>query len=171
MRIVIDRCMSDRLQILSRDDAMFYREASKDDKRIKVYEIDETEMLYLNWHKQPEPSKEEIANLFQKEIAKSTTGDRSLELPEDVKLFQEAAALNADTEGTQVIDKSSWDLSGSIFDCIKRYASQLNDNEINEILSGIEAGLNDKEIKTYFCLPANKMEQYRRAYIFKSKTG
>ena len=162
---------NDKLQILSLDDAKFYREASKNDKRIKVYEIDETEMLYLNWHKQPEPSEDEIANMFQKEILKSSPEDQPMEVPEDVKLFQEDEGSSVGKEMVQVNDKNSWNLSGTIYDCIKRYASQLTDEEMNEILSGIEAGLSDKEIKSYFCLPANKMEQYRRAYTFNARTG
>ncbi|MGL6201477.1 MAG: hypothetical protein ACRC3H_21355, partial [Lachnospiraceae bacterium] len=162
---------NDKLQILSQDDAKFYREASKNDKRIKVYEIDEKDMLYLNWHKQPEPSEDEIANLFQREILKSSTGDPDMDVPEDVKLLREDEESSAGKETVIINDKNSWNLSGSIYDCIKRYATQLTDEELNEILSGIEAGLSDKEIKSYFCLPANKMEQYRRAYAFNARTG
>lgn len=161
---------NDKIQILSQDDAKFYREASKDDKRIKVYEVDEKEMLYLNWHKQPEPSEDEIANLFQKEIAKTSKDKSAMDVPYDVKLLRgdKEPAVN---EMANINDKKTWNLSGSIYDCIKRYASQLTDAELNEILSGIEAGLSDKEIKSYFCLPANKMEQYRRAYAFNARTG
>jgi len=94
-----------------------------------------------------------------------------MEVPEDVKLFQEDEGSSVGKEMVEVNDKNSWNLSGTIYDCIKRYALQLTDEEMNDILSGIEAGLSDKEIKSYFCLPANKMEQYRRAYTFKARTG
>lgn len=59
-----------------------------------------------------------------------------------------------------------WDLSGSIQDCLKRYAEYLNAAQIDEILKGMEAGLTDKQVKTYFRFPAEKMSQYRRAYMF-----
>ncbi|MGF7100873.1 hypothetical protein M2141_003006, partial [Lachnospiraceae bacterium PH5-48] len=59
---------------------------------------------------------------------------------------------------------SNWDLSGSIFECVKRYSNQLSDEELEQIFLGLEAGLNEKQIKAYFCLPLRDMEIYRRAY-------
>lgn len=59
-----------------------------------------------------------------------------------------------------------WDLSGSVNQCILRYAARLNEDQINEILLGLENGLTEKQVKTYFILPADKMKQYRRAYEF-----
>ena len=50
--------------------------------------------------------------------------------------------------------------------CILRYAARLNEDQINEILLGLENGLTEKQVKTYFILPADKMKQYRRAYEF-----
>ena len=57
-------------------------------------------------------------------------------------------------------------LSGSVNQCILRYAARLNEDQINEILLGLENGLTEKQVKTYFILPADKMKQYRRAYEF-----
>ncbi|MCP1111620.1 hypothetical protein NK118_15350, partial [Lachnospiraceae bacterium PAL227] len=64
----------------------------------------------------------------------------------------------------EYLDKSNWDLSGSIFECVKRYSNQLSDEELEQIFLGLEAGLNEKQIKAYFCLPLRDMEIYRRAY-------
>ena len=67
------------------------------------------------------------------------------------------------------VEDEQWDLSGTIEECIVRYASKLSTEQINEILLGLENGLTDKQVKTYFTLSADKMNQYRRAYQFGQK--
>ena len=37
---------------------------------------------------------------------------------------------------------------------------------VNEVLLGLENGLTDEQVKSYFTLSANKMRQYRREYQF-----
>ena len=66
----------------------------------------------------------------------------------------------------EIEDLEKWDLSGSVNQCILRYAAELDEDQINEILLGLENGLTEKQVKTYFTLPADKMKQYRRAYQF-----
>ena len=53
-------------------------------------------------------------------------------------------------------------MSGTIEQCIIRYASKLDGNQMNEILLGLEDGLTDEQVKSYFKLPAEQMKQYRR---------
>ena len=62
-----------------------------------------------------------------------------------------------------------WNLSGSIYDCLKRYADQLSDQQIDEIITGMEQGLSDRQIKAYFYLSAEKMSQYMRGFAFENR--
>ncbi len=64
--------------------------------------------------------------------------------------------------------KEEWDLSGTIEQCIIRYASKLDGDQMNEILlGGLEEGLTDEQVKSYFKLPADQMKQYRREQLEK----
>ena len=61
--------------------------------------------------------------------------------------------------------KEKWDLSGSILDCLLRYADRLSEEELEEIIGGIEDGLSDQQIKEYFSLQdVEKMSQFRRMF-------
>ena len=66
--------------------------------------------------------------------------------------------VNVPNFGTQ---KEEWDLSGTIEQCIIRYASKLDGDQMNEILLGLEEGLTDEQVKSYFKLPADEMKQQR----------
>lgn len=63
--------------------------------------------------------------------------------------------------------KEEWDLSGTIEQCIIRYASKLDGDQMNEILLGLEEGMTDEQVKSYFKLPADQMKQYRREQLEK----
>lgn len=145
------------LQVLEKEDVEFYKRAAQTDKTIKVMEIDEQDLLYLNFKDEPNLTEEEIAALFRKKE------NRTEELPEDIKNLGEDAEPVSDLN-----TKETWDLSRTALDCLKRYADQLSDEEVNEILLGMEQGLSDRQIKTYFCLPVTKMQQYRRVYLLEN---
>lgn len=144
------------LQVLDKkEDVEFYRRAARTDTTIKVVELDETDLLYLNLKDEPNLSDEEIAALFQ----------RKEELPEQ----ETEAVVNFGTSDLEKVvpnfgTKDTWVLSGTALDCLKKYAPALTEEEIEEILLGMEAGLDDKQIKSYFCLPVAQMCQYRRIY-------
>ncbi|WP_334104141.1 VirD4-like conjugal transfer protein, CD1115 family [Muricomes intestini] len=153
------------IQFLDKREVQFFKEAEKTDSTIRVFEMDEEDFLYLNWRKKPPLSEEEVTEIFQQAKAeKNNDEQQEEELPEDVKLLGDQK--NVPDSGTEV--QTQWDLSGSVFQCIKRYAVQLSEAQLNEILVGLESGLSEKQIKSYFCLPAEKMNQYRRAYMFSS---
>ena len=63
------------------------------------------------------------------------------------------------------VHKKRGDLSGTIEQCIIRYASKLDGDQMNEILLGLEEGLTDEQVKSYFKLPADQMKQHRLAII------
>ena len=161
------------IQFLNQDDIEFYREAAKTDDTIKVFELDEDGFLYLNWRKRPIPSAEELEDIFRQarfEKERMKHGNNGEDLPDDVKILREKEVAVKKLDGAMLQeptqDRASWNLSGSIYDCIKRCADQLSADQLNEILEGLEAGLSEKQVKSYFCLPAEKMRQYKRAYMF-----
>lgn len=149
----------DPLQIISPEDVDFYRQAAQTDTSIKVYDIDEKDFLYLNWHADPEPTEDELAHLLADLEAREETG----ELPDDMKEDQKD---NVPNFGTQ----KKWNLTGNIYDCLKRYGDQLSDQQVDEIITGMEQGLSERQIKAYFCLSAEKMNQYRRAFMLENRT-
>ena len=83
-------------------------------------------------------------------------------IPEDVEGLSEQ-------KKSQIGERKDHDLSGSITECIKRYIKELNQEQIDQILTGLEEGLTEKQVKTYFFLPVEKQSQYRRAYLFANK--
>jgi type IV secretion system protein VirD4 len=166
------------IQFLDKKEVQFYKQAEKTDSSIKVFEMNEDDFLYLNWRKQPPLSEEEIIGIFQQaETEKKLIEQHDDELPEDVMLFINSEENHGITFGTSqgktvpesgTEEQTKWDLSGSIFQCIKRHAEQLSKEQLNEILEGLEDGLSEKQVKSYFCLPAEKMNQFRRAFLFSS---
>ncbi len=158
------------IQFLDKKDVEFYKEAEKTDGSIKVFEVNETDFLYLNWRKQPPLSEDEITDILrQAHLEQCLDKETDSELPEDVLIRErewEEVRKTAKEQRKKKERPENWNLSGSIFDCIKRYADRLSSEQLNEILEGLEAGLSEKEVKSYFCLPAEKMNQYRRAYMF-----
>lgn len=97
-----------------------------------------------------------------------------MEPPSDVvKEWERKAAKNAEqnvqkkskNNVLKFSTKEKWDLSGSILDCLLKYADQLTKEELEEIIKGIEEGLSDRQIKEYFSLQdAEKMSQFRRLF-------
>ncbi len=162
-------------QTLDKEDVEFYKQAEKTDKSIKVLEINEEDFLYLNFDSVPKPTEEELIEKIEKsrkEMQQSQESEKELEEQQiEEEKTQEENVPNFGTEENQPDKEESeeWDLSGTINQCIIRYASRLDENQINEILLGLENGLTDKQVKAYFTLPANKMSQYRRAYQFGQK--
>ena len=86
--------------------------------------------------------------------------DSEAQLTEDFRLNENI--VNVPNFGTQ---NDEWDLSGTIEQCIIRYASKLDGDQMNEILLGLEEGLTDEQVKSYFKLPADQMKQYRREIL------
>ena len=150
------------IQFLDKSELEFYKEAEKTDPRIKLFEVNEEDFLYLNFNKPPRLTEEEIIELAQK-----------------VKAGSEGSQENVPKSGTnggkrnesakEVLQKQEWDLSGTLNECILRYADKLSEPQLNEILLGMEARLTEKQVKSYFMLPAEQMSQYRRAYQFSRK--
>ncbi|MCP1102000.1 type IV secretion system protein VirD4 [Aequitasia blattaphilus] len=144
-------------QPLNKEEITWYEEASKKDKSIKIFNVDQEDVLYLNWDVKPRLSEDEVADLFRNSFKNSVDPSN---IPDDVTNFNER---------TEFRHINTWDLSGTIYDCLKRYANNLSEEQIEQIVSGLESGLTDRQIKEYFILDAIKMEQFKRAFILKNK--
>ena len=155
-----------RLQMLSKKEAAQYKKMAETDKSIKVMELDEQDFLYLDFGEQPKPTEEELAADFRK-LLQTEMETEETALPEDIAMLKESKEDGMD--GVDPRRKDTWDLSGTLIECIERYARFLTDEEMNEILLGMESGLSEKQVKNYFCLPVKKMEQYRRMYVANSR--
>ena len=139
------------IQFLEKAELQFYKEAEKTDSRIKVFEMNEEDFLYLNWNKEPKLTEMEIMELAQR------VKQQTKELHEGMLIVE---------QNKQEDNPQDWNLSGTLCECIIRYADRLSEEQLNEILLGMENGLSEEQVKTYFMLPVEKMNKYRRAYLF-----
>lgn len=168
-----------KIVFLSKEEVEYFKKLEKENPNMKVFEGTEDDFLYLNWHRKPERTEAEIIALA-KEVKKeflAKNPDYGKQSEEEMRTTDEpdkmAGALNtADQKGKRTeiqhakqAEPRSWNLQGSISECILRYAGYLNAAQISEILAGMEGGLSEKEIKSYFTFPAEKMQKYRRAYM------
>jgi len=117
---------------------------AKKEDGIYYREIDREAFLYLNFRKYPKPTEQEIEAQFmqaRKERAESvrqTVGAGQSQVPEDVTFFQDLE------EKQKFSDAQQYDLSGSILECMERYAEQ---------------------IKRLMFRPVDEMRNYQRAYL------
>ena len=155
----------DRIHILDRKEAEYYMEAAKKDPNIHVFQANGKEFLYQDWNKAPFPSEQKIEKAFQN-IIRNVNREADQMPPEDVLVMKSGQKLSDPGE-----KEEQWNLSGSLIECIKRYSTKLSEEELNEIILGIEQGLTEKQIKSYFQYPAKKMEQHRKAYLMINTTG
>ena len=154
-----------KFQVIDKKDLEFYKEAEKTDKSIKVCEVNEEDFLYLNFDANPKQTEEELMQMLEKARTEMSGSEKEkynseVQLTEDSQFNENI--VNVPNFGTQ---KEEWNLSGTIEQCIIRYASKLDGNQMNEILLGLEEGLTDEQVKSYFKLPADQMKQYRREIL------
>lgn len=147
-----------KFQAIDKKDVAFYKEAEKTDNSIKVCEVNEEEFLYLNFNVEPKPTEEELIQML---IQNRNEMEESKEKPESNNSKVLKFGTNKKNTDTK---QDEWNLSGSIEQCIIRYASRLNGEQINQILLGLEQGLTDEQVKSYFTLPADKMKQQRNMF-------
>lgn len=147
-----------KFQVIDKKDVEFYKEAEKTDNSIKVCEVNEEEFLYLNFNVKPKPTEEELIQML---IQNRNEMEESKEKPESNNSNVPKFGTNKKNTDTK---QDEWNLSGSIEQCIIRYASRLDGEQINQILLGLEQGLTDEQVKSYFILPADEMKQQRNMF-------
>ena len=135
-----------KFQAIDKKDVAFYKEAEKTDNSIKVCEVNEEEFLYLNFNVEPKPTEEELIQML---IQNRNEMEESKEKPESNNSKVPKFGTNKKNTDTK---QDEWNLSGSIEQCIIRYASRLNGEQINQILLGLEQGLTDEQVKFLKCI-------------------
>lgn len=158
-----------KFQVIDKKDLEFYKEAEKTDKSIKVCEVNEEEFLYLDFDVEPKLSETEIIQILKQNMNEmGNLEENNLEEQLEEKVLSKEKKSNVPNFGTnkEKVDgeKNEWDLSGTIKECIVRHISRLDGKQVDEILLGLEQGLTDEQVKSYFKLPVDEMKKYRREY-------
>lgn len=65
-------------------------------------------------------------------------------------------------------DAQQYDLSGSILECMERYAEQLSIEQKEMIVECLEKGLTEEQIKRLMFRPVDEMRNYQRAYLLRN---
>ena len=86
-------------------------------------------------------------------------------IPEDVRFFRDLE------EKQKLSEVQQYDLSGSILDCMERYANQLSQGQKEMIVECLEKGLTEEQIKRLMFRPADEMRNYQRAYLLSNSIG
>ena len=88
--------------------------------------------------------------------------------PEDVKEKDNPASVSGKTEGSiSKKARETWDLKGSVMECIRKYADQLTNEELDIILLSMQDGLSERQIKRILILPDQKaMDSYRKIFLY-----
>ena len=150
----------EKILMIDKEEEEFYRNAAKTDKSIHIFDVDEEEFLYLNWDEHKPPTAEELQAMIRESAKRDVS---TMEEPEDVK---EAGSSPQDQEEEEV-----WDLSGSLADCLKRYAGKLPEEKMKIILKSMDEGLSEDQIKKLLLLKdAEEMELYKKVFLYKKKT-
>lgn len=147
----------EKILMIDKEEEEFYRNAAKTEKTIHIFDMDEEEFLYLNWDEQKPPTMEELQAMIR-DSRKRDVSD--MEEPEDVK--------KAEASPDKPEEEEALDLSGSLTDCLVRYAGKLPEEKMKMILKSMEEGLSEDQIKRLFLLKdPEEMEMYRSIYHLK----
>ena len=154
---------------MNREERDAYQEMAKKEEGIYYREIDREAFLYLNFRKYLKPTEQEIEAQFMKarkereEFVRRTGEMAQSSVPEDVKFFQDLE------EKQRLSEVQKYDLSGSILECMERYADQLSQGQKEMIVECLEKGLTEEQIKRSMFRPVDEMRNYQRAYLLQSK--
>lgn len=137
----------------------FVEKASIPGSQHRIIELTEDEFCAIQFPDPETGNASEIIFQQLKELENSRTEQRLLQ-----KLEQEQRDKQRMERRTQETKKQEErDMKGSISDLVERYADQLTDEQLEEIVLGIKNGLLEEDVKSYFFLPAEDMRRIRTA--------
>ena len=158
-----------QIQFLNREERDAYQEMAKKEEGIYYREIDREAFLYLNFRKHPKPTEQEIEAQFlqarkeRAEFVRRTGEMAQSSVPEDVIFFQDLE------EKKRLPEVQQYDLSGSILECMERYADQLSQEQKEMIVECLEKGLTEEQIKRLMFRSVDEMKNYQRAYLLQKR--
>lgn len=158
-----------RLQVLTdKKEIQTYWEAAKKDPHIYVYNIDEQDLLYLNWG-QADQSPEEVEKLFRGAMEAE---QRRIEDIRGLAVLQDVDEKDVPDFGTEAgTDKSGWKQSGSLKNLLNVHWDDLTELEQEEVCLGIDDGLTEEQLCHLMLLPYDQMAVWRRACVLENGAG
>lgn len=146
----------EKIEFLTKEEKEIYRQLAKTDENLHYWEVDADAFLYMNFRR-PQPTEEEIEQIFQ-QAKKEKDALRQLqnteeELPEDIQAMLQQEKPN---------------LSGSVIECIERYQKELSAQQKEILINSLVLGLTEKQVKSMFFQPKERMEKLQKAYLFQN---
>ncbi len=147
---------TEKIEFLTKEEKEIYRQLAKTDENLHYWEVDADAFLYMNFRR-PQPTEEEIEQIFQ-QAKKEKDALRQLqnteeELPEDIQAM---------------LQQEKPDLSGSVIECIERYQKELSAQQKEILINSLVLGLTEKQVKSMFFQPKERMEKLQKAYLFQN---
>ena len=147
---------TEKIEFLTKEEKEIYRQLAKTDENLHYWEVDADAFLYMNFSR-PQPTEEEIEQIFQ-QAKKEKDALRQLqnteeELPEDIQAM---------------LQQEKPDLSGSVIECIERYQKELSAQQKEILINSLVLGLTEKQVKSMFFQPKERMEKLQKAYLFQN---
>ena len=143
-----------KIRFLDAQEAKEYREMAKTDKHIHEMNINEQDLLYINFtdglEKSPEKIEMELREALRREQIR-------LDRVKQLMVFQ-------DFDLPDGPDKSGWKSTGSLAGDLQAYFDLLPSHEQEEILFAIDDGLPEQEISNLIFMEYEDMKKWHRAY-------
>ena len=141
-----------------------YEEAAKNDPNIFIYNIEEKDLLYLNWDKQ-ERSEKDIESMFKQALE---TEKKHMEDINGLAVLQDAEEdAQAYLVGARV-NKATWDKEAPLKELLAWHWDELTKPEQEEVCLGLSDGLTEEQLKELLLTTVDAMDARRRAYALQN---
>lgn len=148
--------------IQNEDDIAMLKKRALRDSSIYACEVDERDLLYLSFDKNTDISRDEIEHIYRQAVEEA---DEDIESIKGLALLHDVDVkkLGLDDNMKEHTDKSGW--TGDTFaELMGRYFDLLSDIEKEVILTSMDEGFSDEQMKELFLCDVSDMENMKRAY-------
>ena len=148
--------------IQNEDDIAMLKKRALRDSSIYACEVDERELLYLSFDKNTGISRDEIEHIYRQAVEEA---DEDIESIKGLALLHDVDVkkLGLDDNMKEHTDKSG--CTGDTFaELMGRYFDLLSDIEKEVILTSMDEGFSDEQMKALFLCDVSDMENMKRAY-------
>lgn len=148
--------------IQNEDDIAMLKKRALRDSSIYACEVDERDLLYLSFDKNTGISRDEIEHIYRQAVEEA---DEDIESIKGLALLHDVDVkkLGLDDNMKEHTDKSDW--TGDTFaELMGRYFDLLSDIEKEVILTSMDEGFSDEQMKALFLCDVSDMENMKRAY-------
>lgn len=148
--------------IQNEDDIAMLKKRALRDSSIYACEVDERELLYLSFDKNTGISRDEIEHIYRQAVEEA---DEDIESIKGLALLHDVDVkkLELDDNMKEHTDKSGW--TGDTFaELMGRYFDLLSDIEKEVILTSMDEGFSDEQMKALFLCDVSDMENMKRVY-------